>query len=72
MWCLCLQLDGLDQVEGLLLVSVGRGGFCESVRLGPEGRTATGVADDASEIVQQRAEGMDDGLVIESLGMYLL
>ena len=71
-WWLCLQSDGLEQVEGSLLVSVGRGDFCESVRLGSEGRTATSVADDACEIVQQSAEGMDDGIVIEPLGMHLL
>ncbi len=71
-WWLCLQADGLEQVEGSLLLGVGRGGLCESGRLRPEARTATGVADDASEIVQQGAEGMDDGIVIELLGMHLL
>lgn len=55
-WPRCLHADGLEQLEGLLLFGVGGGGLVEGGHLWSGVGTATGVADDLTEVVEQGAE----------------
>lgn len=68
----CLHGDGLEEVECSLLLGIGRGRLGESGGLWPQPGTATEIGDDPREIVQQRAEGMNDGVVVELFGLDLL
>ncbi len=71
MWLLCLHGDGLEQIESLLLFGVGHGDFGEHGCLCPGVGAATSVAENASEIVQPGPKGMDNGIVIELLGVHI-
>ena len=56
------------------MLGVGYGGFVEygcRGRLIAGARTATSIADNACEIVQEGPKGMGDGIVIEPFGMHL-
>src|ERR1700738_4146271 len=73
-WCagLCLHVDGVEQIEGVLLGWTWGGDHVEGRLVRCSTGTAADVADDGAEFVEQRLKTMDGAAVGEHLRMHFL
>src|SRR5438093_2751624 len=64
----CLQADGVEELEGASLFWVGSGGDLEGRGVVTGLGSTAGVTDDVSELLLQSAEAVCGGAVVEEMG----